>query len=203
MNAKVRDKQVAYLAAMGRTVEPERATPTSVAIRPAGTSETDEVTVTYDAPRRTWRVRGKTTRAIIAEVCRELKRAPAQLIATPTKQGDFHSAWIKANDGPDAQAEGGGHRLAFVTGLTPTVINIVLGHRIPRVEPVPGEQRNFVRFVPIGSDQAKAARAEARKAAGVADQAVDAAPDEASEAEADELPTAETFPEPELSGDHE
>lgn len=157
MNARIREKQAAYLAAMGRTPPEDERGPNVVDLPAPVYTEADEVVITYDKPRRVTRVRGKTTRRIVADICRELGRAPAQVIATATKQGDFYSAWIKANDGPDV-GDAGGVRLAFVTGLTPTVINIVLGHPVQRVEPIPGEQRNFVRFVPIGSNQAMAAR---------------------------------------------
>jgi hypothetical protein len=189
MNARIREKQAAYLAAMGR--EPEAQDPRGVNVvelRAPGTDESDEVTVTYDNPLRVVHVRAKTTRRIIADICRELGRAPAQVIATPTKQGDFHSAWIKANDGPDA-AEAGGQRLAFVTGITPTVINIVLGHRIDRFELVPGQQRYFgvlrsldaSRLSPTGRAQAE----------------VEASTPEAQSAE------PEPLSEPEQSGDDE
>lgn len=189
MNARIRDKQAAYLAAMGREPEADPRGANVVELSPAGVAESDEVAVTYDKPRRVVRVRGKTTRVIVADICRELGRAPAQLVATPTQQGDFFSAWIKANDGPqDGCVAEPGQRLAFVAGISPTQINIVLGHPIPRVEPIPGEQRNFVRFVPIGSGQAQAARAEA--AGQVAAQASDA-------------PAADPIPEPETSGDDE
>jgi hypothetical protein len=193
MNARIREKQAAYLAAMGRAPAEDPRGPTIVELRPPGSSDADEVTVTFDNPRRMWRIRAKVTKQIVKDICRELGRTSAQLIATPTKQSqDFDTAWIKANDGPDATVEGG-VRLAFVTGLSPTVINIVLGHPIPRVEQVPGTHKNFSRFLPMGSSQAKAAKDAAVIAAG-------GTPTEAIEPEAD---PADTSPEPDISGDDE
>lgn len=191
MNARIRDKQAAYLAAMGREPAEDPRGPNVVELRPPGSTDADEVTVTFDNPRRTRWIRGKVTRQIIAEICRELGRTPAQVVATPTKQStDADSAWIKANDGPDATIEGG-QRLAFVTGLTPTVINIVLGHPIERIEQVKG------RFYPLGSSQAKAAHAAVRAAAGGAP-AAEPTPDETDD-QVDDL----ALPEPDLSGDDE
>ena len=165
MNARLQEKQAAYLKAMGREPQADPRGPTVVELRPPGADDADEVTVTYDNPRRERRIRAKTTRRIIAEICQDLGRTPAQLIATATKQGDHYSAWIKANDGPEALVAGG-LRLAFVTGLTPTVINIVLGHPIARVEQVPGTHKNFSRFLPMGSSQARDAKNAAVIAAG-------------------------------------
>lgn len=208
MNTRIRDKQAAYLAAMGREPAPaeDPRGANVVDIRPPGAAESDEVRVTYDNPRRVVIVRAKTTRAIVGDICRALGLPAAQLIATPTKQGDFHSAWIKLNDGGDDAGDGAaprvaapGQRLAFVTGLTPTVINIVLGHPIPRVEPIPGQNRNFVRFVPIGGDLAQAARAQAATIVSGGD----AQPTPADQADAPVQAEPETFPEPDLSGDDE
>lgn len=192
MNARLKDKQAAYLKAMGREPEADPRGPTIVELRPPGVDEADEVSITFNQPRRVVYVRGKTTRRIVADICRDLGRTPAQVIATATSQGGHYSAWIKDNDGPDLGVDGG-HRLAFVTGLTPTIINIVLGHPIERVEQVPGAQKNFSRFLPMGSSQAKAAKDAAVIAAG----GTLATP---SDVEAD---PADTSPEPDLSGDDE
>lgn len=184
MSARLRDKQAAYLAAMGREAPEDPRGPTVVELRPPGVDDLDEVMIAYnDTHKTTVHVRGKTTRRIVMDLCRDLGRPPAQVIATATKQGDFHSAWIKTNDGPDDAAQGG-QRLAFVTGLTPTVINIVLGHRIDRVEQVMG------RFYSLGSMQL--AQAKAALTGGEA-------PVEAIEG--DDLVDADDLPEPDLSGD--
>jgi hypothetical protein len=181
MNARVRDKQAAYLAAMGR--EPEAQDPRGanvVELRPAGTADSDEVTITYPKGAGVTFVRGKTTRRILADLCVALGREPRQLIATPTKQGGFDSAWIKATDGVDV-----GAKLAFVTGLTPTQINIVWGRPIERLEQVKG------RFYPLGSSHAAEARVVAAEPATSAD------------AELGEEPAGQPLSETDLAGDDE
>lgn len=185
MNARLRDKHAAYLAAMGREPEAEDPRgPNVVELRPPGTADSDEVTITYAKGAGVTIVRGKTTRAILTDLAAALGREPRQLIATPTKQGGFDSAWIKATDGPDV-----GAKLAFVTGLTPTQINIVWGRPIDRVEQVPGTQKNFSRFLPMGSSQARDAKSAAASAAGEAPAVADEPePEPEPEAIDDETP---------------
>ncbi len=181
MNARIREKQAAYLAAMGR--EPQAQDPRGgnvVDLRPCGVDEADEVTVTFDQPRRGYRVRGKTTRLILSDLLRALGRPAHELVATPTKQGGFDSAWIKVAVGPDA-----GKRLAFVTGLDATVINIVWGRPIDRLEQVMG------RFYPLGSSHATEAKAKAK------------AEPESPDPEIPPADEAELSPETETSGDDE
>ena len=179
MNARIRDKQAAYLEAMGReaTAEDPRGA-NIVELRPAGTADSDEVIITLPKGRGVITVRGKTTRRILADLCVALGREPRQLIATPTKQGGFDSAWIKATDGADV-----GAKLAFVTGLTPTVINITWRRPIDRLEQVKG------RFYPLGSSHAAEARVLAAEPATIAD------------AEQADLAADETPFEPHLAGD--
>lgn len=195
MNARLRDKQAAYLAAMGREAAEDPRGPTVVELRPPGTTDDDEVTIVY-ANGGEVQVRGKTTRQIVQAICRDLARTPAQVIATATKQGDFYSAWIKTNDGPAMGTEGG-QRLAFVTGLTPTIINIVLGHPIDRMEQVMG------RFYSLGSNQAQAARAEAAAKAKAKHGGGETPAAEPEAVEVLDPAEDETFPEPELAGDDE